>query len=150
VLREAGGFDVLLGVGTPTHGGEDVAMFVRLIWQGHSLGYDPAALVYHSHRSNDEDLRRQVATFGTSFTATMISLALDDPRHVAAIIATMPQGVRRMGRLFRHRLHTDGRPEPTGPQTSTIRDLARLELVSMTKGPAAYVRSRRRARQLGR
>jgi GT2 family glycosyltransferase len=149
-LREAGGFDVRLGVGTPTHGGEDVAMFVRLIWQGHSIGYDPAALVYHSHRRNDEDLRRQVATFGTSFTATMISLALDDPRHVGAIVATLPQGVRRMGRLFRHRLRTDGEHEQPGAETSTIRGLARLELVSMTKGPAAYARSRRRARRLGR
>jgi len=148
VLRERGGFDVRLGVGTPTQGGEDANMFVRLIWDGHSLGYDPAALVHHSHRRDDAALRGQVATFGTSFTATLIALTLDDPRHLGAITATVPEGIRRMTRLFARRLRSEAPPDASRSPTSIAHpDLARLELLSMLKGPAAYIRSWRRARR---
>ena len=51
VLRAMGGFDVALGTGTPTRGGEDLAILLELLRAGHQLGYEPSAIVHHTHRA---------------------------------------------------------------------------------------------------
>ena len=67
VLRAAGGFDEALGTGTPTRGGEDLAILVELLAGGHRLAYEPAAIVHHTHRATidrprapDPRLRRRL------------------------------------------------------------------------------------------
>ncbi len=146
-LREIGGFDVRLGVGTPTYGGEDLILWLRLAWRGYSIGSEPAAWASHTHRRTDEQLRHQIESYGVGFSAMMSSLVLEDPRHLAAMFATTPEVVAVMGRLFWRRLRTKG-PEGTNPAAKTgIADLAQLELRGMIRGPVAYAHSARRARR---
>ena len=43
-------FDPALDVGTPANGGGDLEMFFRVLKTGHTLVYEPAAMVRHRHR----------------------------------------------------------------------------------------------------
>ena len=49
-VRKLGGFDEGMGVGSPTGGGEDIDMFVRVLLAGRALVYEPGALIWHRHR----------------------------------------------------------------------------------------------------
>lgn len=143
--RSIGGFDVRLGPGTPTLAGEDIELFARLAWAGHSIGFEPAALIEHAHRGDDDSLRRQIEGYGMGFTAAALALTFDDPRHVAAMAATAPRAIRLLGRNFARKLHSD-RSASTGRESSNVAALARLELRGMIRGPLAYLRSRHRVR----
>ncbi|MGH7230430.1 MAG: glycosyltransferase family 2 protein, partial [Nitrospiraceae bacterium] len=50
IFADIGAFDVALDVGTPSGSGGDLEMFHRLVAKGHTLVYEPAALVWHVHR----------------------------------------------------------------------------------------------------
>lgn len=144
-LREAGGFDEALGTGTPTGGGEDLSMFVQLAWRGYSLGFEPAALVHHTHRRDDASLRGQLEANGLGFTAMLVALAAQDRRHLGAMLATVPRATRSLGSSYWQKL-TSGAPDREGEDASEISGLARVELSGMARGPFAYWRSRRRSK----
>ncbi len=135
-LRELGGFDLALGAGTPAHGGEDLELFARLVWRGGSLGFEPAALVHHTHRREDEALRRQIEGWGSGYTALLLALVLEDPRHLGSMLATLPRVVRGHGSRGSSR-----DPPPLDPR---LRELAQIERRGMRAGPAAYLRGRLR------
>jgi glycosyltransferase involved in cell wall biosynthesis len=138
-LRDLGGFDLALGTGTPACGGEDLAMFARLIWRGDSVGFEPAAVVHHTHRRDGDGLRRQIEGYGIGWGALLFALALEDHRHLGRMLGTVPRGVRAMGNDYRRKLGS-GRFEPqltSGPQ-----ELARLELHGIAAGPVRYLRGR--------
>jgi hypothetical protein len=120
---------------------------MRLAWRGYSLGFEPAALAFHVHRRNNQQLQGQISDNGVGFAATMVAIVTDDPRHLGALIAAAPQILSALGRSFGKKLQTKTRPQTKGAATTSISDLARLELRGMLTGPAAYFRSRRRARQ---
>ncbi|MBE9076936.1 glycosyltransferase family 2 protein [Romeria aff. gracilis LEGE 07310] len=63
-LSSMGGFNSALGAGTPTRGCEDLEIFFQVLKSGHSLVYEPAALVWHRHRQDYESLRVQLASDG--------------------------------------------------------------------------------------
>ncbi|MGY1787284.1 hypothetical protein [Geodermatophilus sp. SYSU D00698] len=69
VLREPalalGGFDPALDVGTPTGGAGDLEMFFRVVAAGHTLVYEPSAVVLHRHRTTMAALHRQRRGDGT-------------------------------------------------------------------------------------
>jgi GT2 family glycosyltransferase len=138
-LRAAGGFDLALGTGTPTHGGEDLAMLVELIAAGHRVGYEPSAIVHHTHRATLEDLERQIRGYGVGFTAMLTAVALRHPRHVLGVVAVVPRWVRslRDPASAKHNRRSDAYPEGLG----------RLELRGMLAGPSAYLRARRLQRR---
>jgi GT2 family glycosyltransferase len=141
-LRSLGGFDVRLGVGTPSKGGEDIVTWIRLAWRGRSLGFEPAAIVWHVHRRGDEQLRQQLADYGVGFSAAMFALIVEDPRHLAAMLAAAPRAAGSLGRRYLKRLRTATRSASSGTvQASSISDLARLELRGIARGPFAYMRS---------
>ncbi len=75
VLLQSGGFDPALDVGGPAGGGGDVEMFHRLVAAGHALRYEPAALVWHTHRRDLAALRRQLFNNGRSFGAYLLTCA---------------------------------------------------------------------------
>lgn len=79
ILRELGGFDPALDVGTPTEGGGDLEMFFRVLNRGYTLLYEPAALVWHVHRAAPDALRAQLATWGTAMGAFLTSAFLQNP-----------------------------------------------------------------------
>jgi GT2 family glycosyltransferase len=135
VLRAAGGFDVALGTGTPTRGGEDLAILLELLTAGHQLGYEPSAIVHHTHRATLADLEHQIYGYGVGFTAMLTAIALRDPRHLAGLAAVVPAWVRslRDPASPKRAQHTDDYPS----------GLERAELRGMLAGPFAYLRSRR-------
>jgi hypothetical protein len=146
-------FDVALGTGTPSQGGEDLAAMIRILWRGGRIGYEPSAMVYHQHRREYDELRRQMWAYGVGFTAMITSLVLHDNGHLGGLAAQLPRAAARLakatvGRLRGRRheradlVHDAARNvQPTFPP-----ELARRELVGYAQGPRAYLRSRRDAR----
>jgi GT2 family glycosyltransferase len=66
VFDKIGQFNVAFDVGTPTKGGGDVEMFFRLVNSGFSMLYDPAVLVWHTHRKSMNALCKQIQDNGRS------------------------------------------------------------------------------------
>jgi GT2 family glycosyltransferase len=136
-LRELGGFDLALGAGTACRGGEDLVMFARLAWRGYSIGFEPAAVVYHTHRQEEAALERQIEGYGLGYGALLTALVLEDPRHIGRMLGTAPRAARVMIAGYRSKLDAEpGQPNPRR------RNLARLELRGMAAGPVTYLRSR--------
>ena len=136
-VRALGGFDVALGVGTSTCGGEDLAMLLELIMTGRRLGYEPSAIVHHTHRRTLEELEVQIRGYGIGFSAMMLSLVWRKPRRIRGFAAAVPQGLLAMSKPDSTKRSGRGDDYP--------KDLARAELRGMVAGPAAYLRERRRA-----
>ena len=139
-LRELGGFDPALGAGTPARGGGDLMTLARVLWRGHRIGFEPAALVHHNHYVEWDSLQRQIESYGFGWSALLFALAVDDPRHLARMLATAPRAGRVLTARYRHKLDP-GHADPLE------RSLARKELRAIAAGPAAYLRSRRAQRR---
>jgi len=76
LLARLGGFDPALDVGTVTHGGGDLEMFFRVLKAGHTLVYEPSALVRHRHRRDYAQLRTQITNNGIGLYAYLARSAL--------------------------------------------------------------------------
>jgi GT2 family glycosyltransferase len=137
-LRAAGGFDEALGTGTPTHGGEDLAILLELLMAGHRMAYEPSAIVHHTHRATMGELERQIHGYGVGFTAMLTAIACRDPRHVAGLASVVPDWLRS--------LRDPSRPKRASRGDDYPSDLARRELRGMLAGPVAYLRARRTQR----
>src|SRR6478735_5925414 len=136
-LLQVGGFDEALGVGSPTRGGEDVDMFVRVLLDGHALMYQPQALVWHRHRADLDALHEQIVGYGVGLGAWIAKLMTSR--------RTAPMVLRRSVRALRHvrtmtRVDVDPGAETTAPNS---RSLAIAELRAALRGPLAYARARR-------
>ena len=136
-LLQVGGFDEALGVGSPTRGGEDVDMFVRMLLDGHALMYQPQALVWHRHRADLDALHEQIVGYGVGLGAWIAKLMTSR--------RTAPMVLRRSVRALRHvrtmtRVDVDPGAETTAPNS---RSLAIAELRAALRGPLAYARARR-------
>jgi GT2 family glycosyltransferase len=139
VVMAVGGFDEALGTGTPTRGGEDLAMLVELLARGHRLAYEPTAIVHHSHRATFTELERQIHGYGIGFTAMLTAIALRHPSHLLGLAQVIPAWARSLrDPTSAKRAHrAEGYPSR----------LARAELRGMLAGPYAYLRSRRMQRR---
>lgn len=138
VLRLLGGFDECLGAGSPTRGGEDLDMFVRLLTAGYGISYEPSALVWHEHRIDDESLRRQMYAYGLGLTAYITKYLLGQ-RSRAALLRRLPDGLRyALGLLRRSR-------DAAGESSLGETGMTGIELRGMLAGPPAYLRARYRA-----
>lgn len=84
-FAQAGLFDPALDVGTPTNGGGDLEMFLRVLKTGHALVYEPTAMVRHRHRRSYEDLRTQITNNGVGFYAYLVRTARTYPEDRAAV-----------------------------------------------------------------
>jgi GT2 family glycosyltransferase len=136
-LREVGGFELALGPGTIARNGEELATLARLLWRGCAIGFEPAALVWHSHRREHTELRRQVENYGLGTVAALTALVIEDPSHLGRMLAGLPGLARAVRQGAR-------RKRDSGPPAVVTRELALLELRGMALGPLAYARSRRR------
>lgn len=142
-LRSIGGFDVHLGIGTPTLGGEDHKPFIQLAAKGYDVGFTPDALIFHKHREDDESLRHQVHGFGKGYSAMLTSVLLEDPRHVIGVMSALPTLLRSfVSIIFRRVGRARTLSEHAGPtKEGEMRRLRRLELLGYLIGPVAYLRS---------
>jgi GT2 family glycosyltransferase len=144
VLRRLGGFDVALGAGTRTAGGEDLDAFVRVLQAGYALMYEPSALVWHAHRADLAALRRQLYAYGTGLSAFLTKHLLDG-RTRRQVLSRIPHGLGRMGRVpAATRRSLDCAEAGLDPKPLLLRELAGLAM-----GPLEYARSRRAAYAVG-
>ncbi len=137
VLFDLGGFDEALGVGSPTGGGEDIDFFVRVLLAGHHQAYEPDAVVWHRHRSDDSALAEQLHDYGLGLGAVVTKLLIDRATR-GAVLSRVPHALRHIPRMLR--VHDLADVDRTGS------GLARTELKAMLQGPAALRRARRQGR----
>ena len=135
-----GGFDVRLGAGTPTSGGEDLDMYIRLLSSGRKIVYEPAALVLHDHPSENRGVRRRAFNYGIGLTAMLTARLLAGPR--LPLLRKVPAGVM-------HVLDPDSRKNAAKGEGYPPA-LTALERLGMLIGPIAYVRSVYRSRRSAR
>ncbi|GAA1831603.1 hypothetical protein GCM10009836_06980 [Pseudonocardia ailaonensis] len=140
VARKVGGFDEALGAGAPTRGGEDCDFMVRLVLDGHEVGYDPGMVVWHHHRSSPGELRDQLRGYSMGLGAFLTKIALD-PRASAMALRRLPAAVARFRQI--------GDREGTAGQGVAAGSL-RERIGWITDGGTAYVIGRRAVRRSGR
>lgn len=138
-LRSLGGFDLALGAGTATCGGEDLAILLELLMNGRKLVYEPSAIVNHIHRREVAELERQIHGYGVGLTATLVALLRRDPRHVFGILAVLPAALRSLVSSSSGKRAKQSAGYPVR--------LLRAERRGMLAGPWAYARSRRLQRR---
>jgi GT2 family glycosyltransferase len=136
VLRALGGFDEALGAGSATRGGEDLDVFVRVLRAGRALAYEPAAVVWHSHRADPAALLRQLYGYGTGLTAYLTKCLLQrDVRW--DVVRRVPRGAARMVHI--RRATGERLPE----RARAPRGALGSELRGYLTGPVLYLRARR-------
>jgi GT2 family glycosyltransferase len=79
ILLKIGGFDEALDTGATLPGGGDLDIFYRVIRAGYPLVYEPKYLVFHQHRQEYAQLRRQYWTWGLGFMAFVVKSYQSDP-----------------------------------------------------------------------
>ncbi|MGB9111575.1 MAG: glycosyltransferase [Acidimicrobiales bacterium] len=136
LFDELGGFDMSLGTGTPTGGGEDLAFCARALWAGKSVRYEPTSISFHAHRRTYPELVRQVRAWGTGLVAMLTSLIWSDPGLIFGLLALAPDAMWKV--LRRAELRRDAEALPS----SFPARLRWHELSGMAFGGPAYVVSR--------
>lgn len=137
-LRAVGGFDPVLGAGTPSCGGEDIDIAVRLLLKGHLLVRQPAAVVWHPSHESSADLLKQLENYGCGLAAAMSKFATQ--RSTATRLwRRVPAGLRAL--IAKDSVKNDKR------STSYPSELRWAELRGIVRGPFAYRASLRRHRR---
>ncbi|WP_367319372.1 glycosyltransferase family 2 protein [Streptomyces sp. HUAS ZL42] len=134
VLRSLGGFDPATGAGTPARGGDDLLAFFEVLTAGHSLVYQPAAIVWHRHRRTQDAVAAQVFGYGVGLGAYLTGALVRHPRQLPALLCRLPRGVRHVVTRSRGRL--------ADPEAGWSRRLTLLEMRGMAYGPCGYARGR--------
>jgi len=139
-LEEVGLFDAALGAGTITTCGDDLAMYLQLLFAGYQLVYEPTALLHHFHRREYKDLQKQIYNYGVGFSAFMTKILLDHPREIIPLIPRLPYGL--------YLLLNASSMKNAKKKTDYPRELDRLERKGLLYGTYAYLKNRRRTRPL--
>ncbi|MGH3261659.1 MAG: glycosyltransferase, partial [Trebonia sp.] len=140
VLDRIGGFDVALGAGTPTGGGEDTLAITLVMLCGYRVVYEPAALMWHHHRQDIASLNKQLHGYSVGLTAFYAALLRRRPGALLGLVRLLPMAVG----YLRGGQSAEGAPgEPRGLEA----ELDRRQLQGMLKGPLVYAQSRRMQRR---
>jgi len=140
VFEQIGSFDPALDVGTLTNGGGDLEMFFRVLQEGHTLVYEPSAVIRHRHRRSYEELATQLTNHGIGLYSYFVRSAMTYPRMRLPII--------RFGLWWfwwwniRRLLISFVRP------ARMPRDLILAELFGLAKGLFRYRKARRAASEI--
>jgi hypothetical protein len=141
-LDRIGGFDVALGAGTPTGGGEDTLAITLVMLCGYEVAYEPVALMWHHHRQDMASLNKQLHGYSVGLTAFYAALLRQRPGAFLGLVRLFPMaaGYLKGGK---------GEPAeaPAEPQELAA-ELDRRQLQGMLKGPLVYARSRRIQRRV--
>ncbi|WP_304117318.1 glycosyltransferase family 2 protein [Mycolicibacterium bacteremicum] len=141
---EMGGFDEALGAGTKTKGGEDIDMFFRLVAAGHTLVNEPAAIVWHRHRSDGEALLVQARGYGLGLGAWLTKVFLDRVHRRLAFTLARKE--------FRSSVRAGAdygaiMVAPADLSDSIPKSVGRTEVFSVLGGPWALWQGRREGRR---
>jgi hypothetical protein len=130
VLRELGGFDPLLGAGSPGRGGDDLAAFFDVVAAGHKLVYEPSAVVHHRYRTDPASLARQAYGYGHGLGAYLARTAVRYPRRLPAAARLAPHAARH--------LLDPSSPKNARRPAALPAELAQLERRAIAAGALAY------------
>lgn len=130
-LDKVGGFDVAMGPGTPAVASEDTLLLTLTLLAGYDIAYEPAALMWHHHRSDMEGLTRQLHGYSVGLTAFYTALLRHRPSVIPGLLKLLPAA---LGYLKGAVTAPDGTPDPAA-------NLDRRQLRGMLSGPPAYIRS---------
>jgi GT2 family glycosyltransferase len=139
VFQKIGLFDPALDVGTVTNGGGDLEMFFRVLQEGHTLLYEPGALVYHRHRRDRDLLKTQLTNHGIGCFSFMVRSALTYKRERRGFLKMALWWWRW---ILRRGAEALCRPHHFPP------DMIRAEMKGALLGLTRYFRARRHARQI--
>ena len=134
-LLAVGGFPVDLGPATTARGGEDLDVYLSLLFAGHRLRYEPAAVVRHEHRIGRKALAHQIHSYGIGLSAMVTKRVLASPAERRAVLRALPAAVRYV-------LASDS-AKNAEKSAAYPKRLTALELAGLAYGPIAYLRSRR-------
>lgn len=138
------GFDEALGAGVPTGGGEDLDLFFRVLLSGRQLVHEPAAIVWHRHRPDNDALLAQTLSYGLGLGAFLAKI-VGDPVTARLAVST---AVRRAPALVRHMRAASKEVEPTDNVAAHLpSNIGDSTWKQMLRGARIYRRSRRDARQ---
>lgn len=133
-----GSFDVRLGAGTGTNGGEDLDAFARILRAGFAIVYNPDAVVHHVHRRDLPGLERQIHGNGTGMAALLTKTLLQRPGRALDLLARIPRILRRVA---------PNSERMKGSDDDVPAHLSTLEIRGFLTGPARYLRECRRQRR---
>lgn len=133
LLESIGGFDEILDMGTSIGGGGDLDAYVRLIDSGAVAAYAPDALVWHHHRSDPGELRRQFVGYGTSTGALLTKAMIDRPSVRLDAVRFWFLRLRLSIRALRHARRG---------QSVVPASLVLLDVYGHLRGPWRYLRAR--------
>ncbi|MET7455993.1 glycosyltransferase [Streptomyces sp. NPDC005574] len=134
VLRSLGGFDTATGAGTPARGGDDLLAFFEVLATGHTLAYQPSALVWHRHRRTPDAVAAQAFGYGAGLGAYLTAAVVTHPRMLPALLRRLPGGIRHMAARSRDR--------SADPEAGWSARLALVEARGTAYGPYGYLRGR--------
>lgn len=139
-LEKVGYFDPALGAGTITTCGDDLAMYVQLLFAGYTLVYEPTAFLQHIHRREYAALQKQIYNYGVGFTAFLTKTLWDNPARIPGFLLRIPYGLYLLlsPKSFKNKKKQTDYPD----------DLNGLEIRGMVYGGYAYLKSRWRTRRL--
>ena len=110
-LDRIGGFDVALGAGTPTGGGEDtLALTARHALRAIEIAYEPAALMWHHHRQDMASLNKQLHGYSVGLTAFYAALLRRRPSSLLGLLKLLPAA----GGYLKEKTTKDAADEPSG------------------------------------
>ncbi|MEP6596187.1 MAG: glycosyltransferase, partial [Ginsengibacter sp.] len=132
---EIGHFDPALDVGTVTNGGGDLEMFFRVLKEGYTLVYEPAAFVRHRHRRTYGELRYQITNNSKGFLSYCIRSINAYPDELFSFIKLLIWWIRYwiLRRLIRS----------YSPKSNIPRDLIIAEIQGSFKSLFLYSKARK-------
>jgi O-antigen biosynthesis protein len=130
--------DPALGAGSPTGCSEDTDLFYRVLAAGFTIVYEPAAYVWHHHRSDMRALRRQIYAYSKGHVAYHLKTwrRYGDTRALFHLALTLPKW--QIKKLVRWMRRSNDYPL----------SLILTEIAGNLAGPWALWRAQRRARRL--
>jgi hypothetical protein len=140
LARRLGGFDTRLGPATPSLGGEEIDLYVRVLRSGAAIAYDPGIVVWHEHPDDLRRLDRYAFRFGVGLGAMLAKQLVAGPERLRLLRLT-PAGVG-------YALDPTSRKNALKGQDYPSR-LDVIERLGMLAGPACYLASVARARAGG-
>jgi GT2 family glycosyltransferase len=93
VGRELGGFDAALGPATPTLGGEDLDLYVRVLGAGHTVVHDPSVIVWQERGDGAAQAGRSALGEGVSLGAALTKQLVAAPEG-RRLLRAVPAGLR--------------------------------------------------------